>query len=207
MPHRLSVMLIPMATLHAIAAGEVTLAFRRWDRARVKVGTRMRTAIGLVEVTSVERVSLSSITVEQARLAGSATKAGLREFLLGRQGDVFRIGLRPAGPDPRIALREQAALSEVETDSILARLAAMDRSSRQEPWTRRFLELIAQWPAVRAPDLAESVGWETPVFKRHVRKLKELGLTESLEVGYRLSPRGAALLSAAGGLPADSPRR
>jgi hypothetical protein len=31
-------------------------------------------------------------------------------------------------------------------------------------------------------------------FKRDVRKLKELGLTESLEVGYRLSPRGAALL-------------
>jgi ribosomal protein S19E (S16A) len=27
-----------------------------------------------------------------------------------------------------------------------------------------------------------------------VRKLKELGLTESLEVGYRLSPRGRALL-------------
>ena len=29
-------------------------------------------------------------------------------------------------------------------------------------------------------------------FKRNVRKLKELGLTESLEVGYRLSPRGEA---------------
>jgi hypothetical protein len=27
-------------------------------------------------------------------------------------------------------------------------------------------------------------------FKTNVRKLKELGLTESLEVGYRLSPRG-----------------
>ena len=31
-------------------------------------------------------------------------------------------------------------------------------------------------------------------FKRDVRKLKELGLTESLETGYRLSPRGRALL-------------
>jgi ribosomal protein S19E (S16A) len=27
-----------------------------------------------------------------------------------------------------------------------------------------------------------------------VRKLKELGLTESLKIGYRLSPRGRALL-------------
>jgi len=32
-----------------------------------------------------------------------------------------------------------------------------------------------------------------------VRKLKELGLTESLEVGYRLSPRGRALLERLGG--------
>lgn len=33
-----------------------------------------------------------------------------------------------------------------------------------------------------------------PLFKRRVRQLKELGLTESLEVGYRLSPRGRAVL-------------
>jgi hypothetical protein len=36
------------------------------------------------------------------------------------------------------------------------------------------------------------MGRETLPFKRDVRKLKELGLTESLEVGYRLSPRGRA---------------
>ena len=189
-------MLIPVATLRGIAAGEITCAFRRWDRARVKVGTRLRTAVGLVEVTSVDRVSLSSITAEQARMAGHATKAQLREFLLGRQGAIFRIGLRPAGPDPRIALRQDDAPSDVEVERIVGRLAVMDRSSNREPWTRRFLELIEQRPAVRAPDLAASVGWETPVFKRYVRKLKELGLTESLEVGYRLSPRGAVVLAA-----------
>jgi hypothetical protein len=33
-------------------------------------------------------------------------------------------------------------------------------------------------------------------FKANVRKLKALGLTESLDVGYRLSPRGEALLAA-----------
>ena len=31
-------------------------------------------------------------------------------------------------------------------------------------------------------------------FKSNVRRLKALGLTESLEVGYRLSPRGQAWL-------------
>jgi hypothetical protein len=32
-------------------------------------------------------------------------------------------------------------------------------------------------------------------FKANVRKLKALGLTESLDIGYRLSPRGEALLA------------
>ena len=35
---------------------------------------------------------------------------------------------------------------------------------------------------------------EKAVFKSRVRKLKALALTESLEVGYRLSPRGEAVL-------------
>jgi len=38
------------------------------------------------------------------------------------------------------------------------------------------------------------VDTDVPRFKRRVRQLKELGLTESLEVGYRLSPRGRAVL-------------
>ena len=54
------------------------------------------------------------------------------------------------------------------------------------------LGLIADRPGTRAPDLAASLGRETARFKADVRKLKELGLTESLEVGYRLSPRGRA---------------
>ena len=44
-------------------------------------------------------------------------------------------------------------------------------------------------------ELAERAGRDTAAFKRDVRALKELGLTESLEVGYRLSPRGTALLA------------
>jgi hypothetical protein len=35
---------------------------------------------------------------------------------------------------------------------------------------------------------------EKAPFKANVRKLKGLGLTESLEIGYRLSPRGRAVL-------------
>ena len=49
---------------------------------------------------------------------------------------------------------------------------------------------------MRAEDLAASVGREKPPFKLDVRKLKNLGLTESLPVGYRLSPRGRSYLRA-----------
>ena len=189
-------MLIPMPTLAAIAAGEVTLAFRRWDRARVKAGTQLRTAIGLVEVTSVEPVKISTVTAAQARLAGFGSRQALHDFLNRKpEGTIFRIGLRPAGADPRIALRADDDLSDVEIAAIVDRLAAMDSSSGRDPWTLPFLRLIAERPAVRAPDLAESVGWETLVFKRYVRRLKELGLTESLDIGYRLSPRGKVVLS------------
>jgi len=74
------------------------------------------------------------------------------------------------------------------------RLERFDRASRHGPWTRQTLELIAGRPEVRAAELAAAVGRETQPFKRDVRKLKELGLTESLERGYRLSPRGQALM-------------
>jgi hypothetical protein len=56
------------------------------------------------------------------------------------------------------------------------------------------LRLIGDRPQVRAADLAAAAGRERLAFKADVRKLKELGRTQSLEVGYRLSPRGRALL-------------
>ena len=54
------------------------------------------------------------------------------------------------------------------------------------------------------PDLAARVGRETADFKKDVRKLKELGLTESLAIGYLLSPRGEAVVDA--GLPVPRER-
>ena len=70
-----------------------------------------------------------------------------------------------------------------------------DAAAGGSPWTRQYLALIAANEAVRAPDLATRLGLETPRFKRRVRQLKGLGLTISLDVGYRISPRGRAYLS------------
>ena len=74
------------------------------------------------------------------------------------------------------------------------RLQRFDRASREGAWTSQYLRLIADQPGVRAADLAESLGLAKKPFKQRVRKLKELGLTESLETGYRLSPRGQSFL-------------
>jgi hypothetical protein len=84
---------------------------------------------------------------------------------------------------------------------VLRRLRRLDAASRHGPWTRAVLELISDHPGRRAPDLAASRGRETRPFKADVRKLKELGLTESLAVGYQLSPRGQAVLAHLRGTP------
>jgi hypothetical protein len=188
-------MLLRPAELAAIRAGDIDVAFRRWERPRLKVGTRMRTAVGLVEITSVDRVPVSSLTAAEARRAGAASLAALRRGLdrVHPERPVYRIGLRYADADPRQTLR--AAIPDAaEIDTIVAWLDRLDRASPTGPWTREALLLIDELPATRAPDLAQRMGRDTPAFKQNVRKLKERGLTESLDIGYRLSARGAAVL-------------
>jgi hypothetical protein len=185
-------MLIRPADLERIRSGEIDLAFRRWERPRVVLGTRMRTAVGVLEVTSLDRVR--TVTHADAARAGAPRAELMRLMEKKRPAPIWRIGLRYAGEDPRVALREDADLAPEERARILARLDRLDAASAHGPWTRHYLELIRDHPARRAPDLAAWEGRETQPFKRDVRKLKELGLTESLEVGYRLSPRGAAVL-------------
>ncbi len=186
-------MLIPHAILERIAAREVTLAFRRWTRPTVKAGGTLRTAVGVLAIEAVDVVSPRAVTERDARAAGAESRAALLASLAGRAGTVHRIRLRRLGEDPRIALRRTRATGE-DREALVAALARLDARSARGPWTRTVLRLIADHPAVRAPDLAARLGRATLPFKADVRKLKNLGLTESLEVGYRLSPRGRALL-------------
>jgi|SRR5215207_1916017 len=186
-------MLFRRDDLSAIAAGEITLAFRRWRRPTVKAGRTLQTPVGLLAIESVERVDPRRITAADARRAGFDDPDAARAALRG-EGETYRIAFRLAGPDPRIALRADAALSGADRAEIAARLARLDRASRDGPWTAATLRAIAAAPGVRAADLAAGLGRERLPFKADVRKLKALGLTESLERGYRLSPRGRAFL-------------
>lgn len=195
-------MLLRPDVLAAIATGRVDLAFRRWDRPRVRAGGSQRTAIGVVGFGDVRVVAADQISEDEARRAGFADRVSLFGFLERKPaGETYRIELRLIGPDPRVGLRE--ALPDVsELAAIRARLARLDSASRHGPWTAATLRAIGEQPATRAADLAATLGRERLPFKLDVRKLKELGLTESLERGYRLSPRGRAVLDA---LSADAP--
>jgi hypothetical protein len=188
-------MLIRREVLEKIATGEVDLAFRRWRRPTVKTGGSLRTAIGMLAIDAVDEMDEAALDDEAARRAGYPTRAHLIAALGSGRGDrLYRIRLRLAGPDPRVELRERGELDDAEHANLERRLARLDAASPTGPWTRTVLRLLEERPAVRASELAASLGLERAVFKRNVRKLKELGLTESLEVGYRLSPRGRAFL-------------
>jgi len=188
-------MLIPIRTLEEIAAGRVDLAFRRWARPAVRAGGTQRSSLGVVRFDAVDPVELGDVTDAEARRAGFADHAALAEELARhRDGQLYRIRLHREGDDPRIALRESSALTDDDVATITARLDRLDRASSHGAWTRATLALVRDRPATRAPDLAASVGRETQPFKLDVRKLKNLGLTISLRVGYELSPRGRAYL-------------
>ena len=149
----------------------------------------LSTGGGDLIVESIEQVRSGAITDADARRAGSADAAALRrEMRWGDDITVLRIAFRredqpghrrhPPSTTPR-----SIGASTVST-----------RRAQTGPWTRATLDVIARRPAVRAGDLAAELGRERLSFKADVRKLKRLGLTESLDLGYRLSPRGRAYL-------------
>ena len=187
-------MLFKRDTLDRIETGAITLAFRKWRRPSVKQGGTLKTRVGLLGIDQVDIIEEGAITRSDAKKAGYENVEALMKDLVGRNGNLFRIRFKVVGEDPRIALRENANLSEDDWTEIVKRLDRFDRASRSGAWTHAVLHLIRDNEAVRAIDLAPQVGQERDKFKINVRKLKNLGLTESLETGYRLSPRGRTVL-------------
>ena len=49
-------MLFKLSQLEGIAAGEIDLQFRRWDRPRARAGGRQRTAVGVIAIDDVRVV-------------------------------------------------------------------------------------------------------------------------------------------------------
>ena len=194
-------MLFASRFVPGIADGSVTLTFRRWKTRRAIVGHRYRTIAGMIEVDEVSTVDPGSITDVEARSAGYEDAPALVADLRGDPSTpVTRVRFHMIDePDPRTVLAGDDDLTAHDVETIDAKLARMDARSDHGPWTAATLALIAARPGVRAADLATSMGRERLAFKADVRKLKALGLTLSLEIGYRLSPRGQVYLEATAG--------
>ena len=192
-------MLIKRAVLDGIVAGDIDVQFRRWRRPTVKAGGKLRTVVGELAIGGVDAITAKQITARDAVRAGYKSRAHLLRDLAAfrSEGQLYRIEVRLAGPDARVELRQRDDLTDEEIVDLRRRLARYDTASRHGPWTMETLQLIARRPGTLAAEIAASIGRERAPFHADVRKLKELGLTESLEVGYRLSPRGRAFLDRA----------
>jgi hypothetical protein len=181
-------------TAEGIANGSITLVLRRWDAPRAKVGGTQRTVAGTIRVDDItEHPGGYRVTAAQARAAGYPdAKTAHKELDRRPARHTYVIAVSYLAPDERPELASDDRLSDADVSAISARLDRWDAAT--EPWTRQYLKMIGDNEAVRAPDLAARVGLDVPRFKRRVRQLKGLGLTISLDVGYRLSPRGRAYL-------------
>lgn len=190
-------MLFKSRLLDGIKAGRITLAFRRWTKPTVRAGGTLRTPIGVLAIEGVEAIGPDDISGEDARRAGFDTReALLADLRKGRDGTLYRIRFHVAGPDPREALRQNDQLDADDLAGLLDQLAALDKNSRSRPWTGEALRLIGERDGRTAGEIAERLGIEKPTLKRKIRQLKELGLTESLQSGYRLSDRGRVVRKA-----------
>jgi hypothetical protein len=186
-----------------LVGGDITLTFRRWDKPHVKPGGRYRChPIGVLEVDAVEPVRVADISEKDARRAGFESRDGLLAYLrevggstLGAKSELWRVQLHYGGDGDRVEIALDDELAPADVEAIRGKLKRMDG---KKPWTRETLDLIARNPRIAASRLAAKVGRETAPFKVDVRKLKKLGLTQSFEVGYEISPRGRAYLGAVG---------
>jgi len=188
-------MLFKEIHLNDIKSGKINLAFRKWQRASVKIGSLLHTSIGLVEISNIEIVSENDISDQDALKAGFTGKRQLLQSLNSTTGVIFKISVRYHSSDPRIKLREQTELLDQQFSDLKRKLDRLDNHSKRGNWTQKVLLTIKDNPNLHASGIAKLTGFEKEWLKLNIRKLKNLGLTVSHTVGYDLSPLGQLFIS------------
>lgn len=194
-------LLFQKAFHEGLVAGRVTVTFRRWAKPHVKVGGRYRChPIGVLEVHDVARVAISDISLADAVASGFESIDGLLAYMAGASDEallpsteVWRVGLRHAGDGDRVTEAMDDLLSADDVATLVKKLARLDADGA---WTKATLAAIDAAPRVAASKLAVKLRRDRDELKTDIRKLKRLGLTQSFEVGYEISPRGRAFLAA-----------
>lgn len=181
--------------LNNIKKGNITLAFRKWQKPSVKIGTLLHTSVGLIEIKNIEVIQENEITTEDAINSGFKNKEALFNSLSTKnKGDIFKIVISFYSEDPRIKLREQTDVSDKEFANILSKLNRLDKFSKEGVWTTKVLQTIEENPNLHAIGIASLTGFQKEWLKINIRKLKNLGLTISHSIGYEISPRGKVVL-------------
>lgn len=184
-------MLFKAAVLKAIAEGRVDLAFRLWKKPTIKAGGTLRTGIGVLAIEGVREIRLADVTDADAKRAGFDTRDHLLRSLGDEQGRTpYRIEFHVKGDDPRVLLSSNSNMTTTEVAAVHAKLDRLDQRSPEGHWTATALRMIAGEDGLTAGEIARALSVETSILKQRIRQLKKLGLTESLQRGYRLSPRG-----------------
>ncbi len=192
-------MLFKEIHLKGIKSGEITLAFRKWHKASVKIGSLVHTSVGLIKIGDIQVVNENDITDQDAVMAGYHDKPQLlKSFGNNNEGNVYKITVIYHSADPRIKLREQTDLSEDQFHELKNKVDKLDRYSKQGNWTNKILLAIKENPNLHAIGIAKLTGFEKEWLKLNIRKLKNLGLTISQPVGYEISPLGNEYLNRLG---------
>ena len=177
-----------------IRAGQLTVTWRLWKYAHVKVDKVYRTGYGgALHIDEVRTVRVKDVMDGDAHEAGFADAKALVEFAHSHTDT-------SVSPETLLYcvrfhyLDEEPKKPALSLDEVAKRLERLDRASTHGAWTLETLRAIEASPAVAARFLAGDLDRPRDDFKIDVRKLKGLGLTISLGTGYMLSELGQTWL-------------
>jgi hypothetical protein len=190
--------LLTAADVARVVAGELTVTWRLWKRPHVKVGRAYPAGHGAIVIDDVRLVRAADVTDADAWQVDLPDRKALIDLARSHK----RARVSGATILHRVEFHYAAEAPprrpELPLPEIAKRLARMDAASASGPWTLAALHLIEENRGVVARELAEELELPKLDFKARVRKLKALGLTVSLPVGYELSELGQRYLDSLG---------
>jgi hypothetical protein len=109
-------------------------------------------------------------------------------------GEWYGIHFKYLGEVKKPSAETKPLVNKSEWQALDLKLKKKDGNSKAGAWTYSTLSLINKNSGMPSAELARRLKREQMELKRDVRKLKALGLTISLEAGYKLSERGESFL-------------
>lgn len=179
-----------------IQDGTITVSYRYWKRPQAVAGNTYKiNPIGHIRMLSV--TTPEAVTRQDLPRTGFLSLSDLSEFLEQRgtaERRLYRLEFVYLGHRADLEPDRQGTDAVEELEQLDRLLTKKDQNSGFA-WTRPTLQLIGEMPGASSAVLASILERDRAALKKDVRKLKQLGLTVSLEVGYQLSAKGLSYLA------------